>query len=210
VPPEILHHHITTLEDKGLVFPFFSETSRFPGPFEPAKSLKALKSHIFQEGHTLVTIIGIPRIGKSTILKSVLDWPVRTSPLQTTRAYAWNGNYPCTLIDTPAAPPTDLPPSFAPLLGLAKPDKDTITLLLNAINEMPEEYWSKVEKLYGIPALLRPIEGNRFVDPAHDLLVHVARKFGRISKHGPNLEAAAQIVVQDCLDGKILWWIKEV
>jgi len=54
---------------------------------------------------------------------------------------------------------------------------------------------------------MRPIQGNRFVHPARDLCVHVARKFGRLGKGGPNLEAAAQIIVEDCLKGKIHWWI---
>jgi len=50
--------------------------------------------------------------------------------------------------------------------------------------------------------------GNRFVDPAKDLLVHVARKFGRMGKGGPNLAAAAEIVAADVVKGKITWWIE--
>ena len=62
--------------------------------------------------------------------------------------------------------------------------------------------------LYGIPKLVRPIEGNRFVDPAKDLCVHVARKFGRMGRGGLNLESAAEVVVGDVLGGKIKWWVE--
>lgn len=57
-----------------------------------------------------------------------------------------------------------------------------------------------------MPKLVRPIEGNRFLDPRRDLLVHVARKFGRMGKQGLNLESAAEVVVGDVLSGKIRWW----
>jgi ribosome biogenesis GTPase A len=65
-----------------------------------------------------------------------------------------------------------------------------------------------LENLYQIPALMRPIEGNRFVNPAKDLCVHVARNFARLGKLGsPNMRAAAQIIMEDCLKGKIEWYI---
>ena len=56
-----------------------------------------------------------------------------------------------------------------------------------------------------MPKLVRPIEGNRFLDPGRDLLVHVARKFGRMGKQGLNLESTAEVVGEDVLSGKIKW-----
>jgi ribosome biogenesis GTPase A len=94
------------------------------------------------------------------------------------------------------------------LLGLREPTVETIQNLLVFLDRLPTEYYTQIEKLYEIPALVRPIEGNRFINPAKDLLVHVARKFRRMGKNGPNLESAAQIVVEDCLKGKIRWWIE--
>ena len=87
---------------------------------------------------------------------------------------------------------------------------ETIQHLLRFLNILPTEYYTQVEKLYEIPALVRPIEGNRYINPAKDLLVHVARKFGLMGKNGPNLDSAAQIVCDDCLKGKIQWWIEPV
>ena len=42
--------------------------------------------------------------------------------------------------------------------------------------------------------------------PAKDLLIHVARKYGGVGRDVPNLDAAADIVGQDCVNGKIRWW----
>ena len=151
------------------------------------------------------TIIGIPGIGKTTVRR----WLKSRASLNSDKPSSFSNKMEYTIIDTPAAEPSDLPPSLAPLLGLGQPSTDTIRYLLEVINDMPEGYWTKLEKLYGIPALVRPIKDNRFVDPAQDLLVHVARKFNRVGKYGPNLESAVEIVVNDFLDGKILWWIKE-
>lgn len=57
-----------------------------------------------------------------------------------------------------------------------------------------------------MPALVRPDPGNRFIDPTKDLLIHVARKFRRLGKSGPNLDGAADIVGEDFRNGKIKWW----
>ena len=151
------------------------------------------------------TIIGIPGVGKTAVRR----WLKSRARLDSDRPSSFSNRMEYTIVDTPAAEPSDLPPSVAPLLGLGQPSKATIRYLLELINDMPQEYWTRLEKLYGIPALVRPIKDNRFVDPAQDLLVHVARKFNRVGKYGPNLESAMEIVVNDCLDGKILWWITE-
>jgi len=84
----------------------------------------------------------------------------------------------------------------------------TVRALLQVLSKLPPTYYEQVEHLYGMPKLVRPIEGNRFVDPAKDLCVHVARKFGRMGKGGLNLESAAEVVVGDVVCGKIRWWME--
>ena len=112
-----------------------------------------------------------------------------------------------TVFDTP--PLSALFHPLLPLLGYSILNEETIASLLVVLNNMPSEtYYSQVEKLYQMPALVRPVEGNRFINPAKDLLVHVARKYGRVGKKGPNLNAAAEIVLDDCLRGRITWWME--
>jgi ribosome biogenesis GTPase A len=71
---------------------------------------------------------------------------------------------------------------------------------------MGDDHYSQLERQYNIPALVRPVKGNRFIDPAKDLLIFVARKFGRLGRRGPNVESAAEIVCEDVVKGKIKWW----
>jgi len=71
---------------------------------------------------------------------------------------------------------------------------------------MGDKWYKQLEEVYEMPALVRPMKGNRFINPTKDLLVHVARKFGRVGRQGPNLEGAAEIVGSDCASGKIKWW----
>jgi len=111
-----------------------------------------------------------------------------------------------TIIDTPALPISSDP--LLPLLGLAKVTYETISDLVSLLDKLPAEYYTQLERLYGVPALVKPIEGNRFVDPAKDLIVHVARKYRRLGKNGPNLDSAAAIIGEDCLTNKIKWWIE--
>jgi ribosome biogenesis GTPase A len=110
------------------------------------------------------------------------------------------------VIDTPGLEPT-LHPLLA-LFGLGRTNQATIGHLLPVLAALPEEYYAQLESTYSVPALIRPVEGNRFVDATRDLLVHVARKFGRMGKSGPNLESAAEIVGSDVVSGKIRWWIE--
>ena len=149
-------------------------------------------------------MVGISQVGKSTITSLLKGANSRLRPTTTLKSY--NITPEVTLIDTPALPISADP--ILPLLGLGKAGYETIAELIFVLNELPEEYYKQLESLYGVPALVRPIEGNRFIDPAKDLLVHVARKFGRLGKGGPNLDSAAEIVGGDCLKGNIQWWIE--
>jgi len=162
-----------------------------------------LKSVVIKKGGT-ICVVGIPQVGKSTVtnlLKGTISRPRPTTVLK-----SYNITPEVTLIDTPAFQIS--PDPLLPLLGLGKATYETICNLIFLLNELPEEYYKQLERFYGVPALVRPIVGNRFIDPAKDLLVHVARKFGRLGKNGLNLESAADIVSGDCLKEKIQWWIE--
>ncbi|KAE8157098.1 P-loop containing nucleoside triphosphate hydrolase protein [Aspergillus tamarii] len=76
-----------------------------------------------------------------------------------------------------------------------------VSLLLKRLSTS-EDLKSKLLQLYGIPALFSS------GDQTHDFLIHVARKRGRLGKHGvPNIEAAAMTVINDWRDGRIQGWV---
>ena len=59
--------------------------------------------------------------------------------------------------------------------------------------------------MYDIPPLMK----DASKDVKTDFLVQVARKRGRLGKGGvPNLHAAAQTVVGDWRDGRIMGWVE--
>ena len=203
MPPEVLQHAVDRCSEFGPTLPFFTMSSeRFNYTVTPNESLKMIRSAL-EKIDGKVAIIGSPFVGKSTLFTALLSLPGPRRSTEALRSRALTSK--TTLIDTPCFPPGPTP--WHALLGQACPSIESIEKLITILNYLPEEYWTQVEKLYEIPALMRPIPGNRFVHPARDLCVHVARKFGRLGKAGPNLEAAAQIIVTDCLRGKIRWWI---
>jgi ribosome biogenesis GTPase A len=162
-----------------------------------------LKSAIIKKGGT-ICVVGTPQVGKSSVTSLLKGTISRPRPTTVLKSYSITPEV--TLIDTPALPIS--PDPLLPLLGLGKVTYETISDLIFLLNDLPEEYYTQLERVYGVPALVRPIVGNRFIDPAKDLLVHVARKFRRLGKNGLNLDSAADIVGGDCLKEKIQWWIE--
>jgi nuclear GTP-binding protein len=76
-----------------------------------------------------------------------------------------------------------------------------VSLLIKRLSTS-EELMSKMLQLYNIPPLF---PGS---DQTTDFLIHVARKRGRLGKHGvPNVEAAAMTVINDWRDGRIQGWV---
>ncbi|KAI2732736.1 hypothetical protein CBS147332_1875 [Penicillium roqueforti] len=76
-----------------------------------------------------------------------------------------------------------------------------VNLLMKRLSSS-ENLLAKMLELYGITALF---PGNG--DKTTDFLVQVARKRGRLGKHGiPNIESAAMTVINDWRDGRIQGW----
>lgn len=76
-----------------------------------------------------------------------------------------------------------------------------VSLLLKRLSTS-EDLTSKLLQLYNIPTLFPS------GDQTTDFLIHVARKRGRLGKHGvPNIEAAAMTVINDWRDGRIQGWV---
>ena len=203
IPPETMQAWIDQLELIYPTYPVLNETSKFPHSISPAESLATLQAVILKKPVT-ACFLGLPAIGKSTLLNTLLGLKSRPRPTISVKSAALTSQ--CTILDTPGLPPTPHP--LLPLFGLGRPSQATIGKLLPVLASLPEEYYAQLEEIYAIPALVRPIEGNRYVDAGRDLLVHVARKSGRMGKGGPNLDGAAEDVVEDVLKGKIRWWIE--
>ena len=76
-----------------------------------------------------------------------------------------------------------------------------VSLLLRRLSSS-KELLDALKMTYSIPAL------NLDGDTTNDLLIHVARQRGRLGRGGiPNLQAAAQTVVNDWRDGRIMGWV---
>jgi nuclear GTP-binding protein len=77
-----------------------------------------------------------------------------------------------------------------------------VNLLIKRLSAS-ETLMSKMLSIYGITALFPTSQG----DKTTDFLVQVARKRGRLGKHGvPNIESAAMTVITDWRDGRIQGW----
>ncbi|KAJ5329442.1 hypothetical protein MYU51_006929 [Penicillium brevicompactum] len=77
-----------------------------------------------------------------------------------------------------------------------------VNLLIKRLSAS-EQLIAKMLEVYGITALYPTSQG----DKTTDFLVQVARKRGRLGKHGvPNIESAAMTVINDWRDGRIQGW----
>jgi ribosome biogenesis GTPase A len=184
-------------------YPLLTQKSTFEHTLSPSTSLERLKSVVLNA--STACLLGIPQIGKTSLLHTLLATKSRLSPTTNVKSYSLADT---TLLDTPAIPATLHP--LLPLLNLGKPTQQTVQYLVDELHKSGDEWYTQLEKVYGLPGLVRPIEGNRYVDPAKDLLVAVARSKGRMGRQGPNLEGAAEVVGSDCISGKIRWWMSPV
>lgn len=203
IPPETMQAWIDQLAPIHPTFPLLTRKSMFEHTLTPSTSLEKLKSVILEV--STACVLGIPQIGKTSLLHTLLATKPRLTPTIDIKRHSLDDT---TLLDTPAIPATPHP--LLALLNLGKPTQQTIQYLVGELNKLGDEWYAQLEKVYGLPWLVRPIEGNRYVDPAKDLLVAVARSKGRMGRQGPNLEGAAEVVAEDCIAEKIRWWMNPV
>jgi ribosome biogenesis GTPase A len=204
LPAEKLKEIVDGYAPSYRMFPLLTDSSSpFAHATTPAESIEQIKSVVTQsEGK--VAIVGAPFVGKSLLFAELLDISPSRKSTESLRSRELTPS--TTLIDTPPLAITSLDPLHA-LLGYTNPTFATIEDLVLLLHEGPQEYWAQLEQLYGIPALMKPIRNNRYVHPAKDLCIYVARKFGRLGKGGPNIQAAVEIITEDCLKGKLRWFL---
>jgi len=200
LPQDVLQLWTEYLSPIFPTFPLLLSESSFPITLTPSLSRRILKSTI-QETSKTACLLGIPSAGKTTLLNTLLDRKIRTKPTTSIRSHSLGDTE---IIDTPAYLP--LPHPLHDLILNSKASVDTVNALVHTLHGMGDEHYAQLERVYGMPALVRPMEGNRYIDPTRDLLIHVARKFARVGKKGPNLEGGAEVVGSDCVEGKIHWW----
>lgn len=192
-----------------------------------AALLKALKAQASNKGMkraVSVGVLGLPNVGKSSVINALtaqLGGRKDTCPTGAeagvTRALrVVKIDSTLKILDGPgvvlepeqsgAKKEKDRNARLALLAALPPANIDdpvpSVTLLLRRLESMPDEFAILVE-YYGLPAL---IPG---ADATTDFLVQVARKRGRLGKGGvPNLHAAALTVLGDWRDGRVAGWVE--
>lgn len=175
-----------------------------------------------------VGVIGYPNVGKSSVINALTArmsrgssnaCPTGAEAGVTTNLREVKLDSKLKLIDSPGIV---FPNTSGEKKGKKKQDDQARLILLNAVppkqieDPIPavnlllkrlsssEGLLSKLLQVYGIPTLS---SGSSTTDETNDFLIQVARKRGRLGKHGvPNLEAAAMTVVNDWRDGRIQGW----
>jgi nuclear GTP-binding protein len=198
LPPEVLLSWVLYLTPVFPAFPLITKKSTFNHSLTPSVSLNNLREFL-QVAAGTACLLGVPSVGKTNLLKTLLGHKKETTLYKPYDLKKYK------IIDTQGIVVPEISPELPSLIS-GETDLASITALLNVLDAMGGNNYEQVEKLYGMPALVRPMKGNRFIDPTRDLLIHVARSFGRLGKNGPNLNAAAGIVGRDCREGKIQWW----
>ncbi|KNG85920.1 GTP-binding protein [Aspergillus nomiae NRRL 13137] len=178
---------------------------------------KALKTYAHSKNlkrSISVGVIGYPNVGKSSVINALT---ARLNKAPAMHALPVKLDNKLKLIDSPGIvfPNADKKKTRKKqveerarlvLLNAIPPKQiedpvPAVSLLLKRLSAS-EDLKSKLLKLYGIPALYDA------GDQTHDFLIHVARKRGRLGKHGvPNIEAAAMTVINDWRDGRIQGWV---
>lgn len=194
----------------------------------PEKLLEALKKYANNtqlKRAVTVGVVGYPNTGKSSIINSLLgtrggnkSMAVGANAGVTTQVSKVKIDNKLSLLDCPGIV---FPTSSTK--GKSSEDENARLILLNslplkfmvdcrpAVKKLVKRLMKDPEQMklfedyYDIPAIPRdPLD--QYVT---NMLVHVARKLGRMGKHGiPNLDSAAQAVVMDWRDGRVSGWIE--
>ncbi|ODV97586.1 hypothetical protein PACTADRAFT_140096 [Pachysolen tannophilus NRRL Y-2460] len=187
------------------------------------QALKAYANKSNLKRSIIVGIIGYPNVGKSSIINSLVSrhggnkvvCPVGNQAGVTTSLREIKIDNKLKVLDSPGIvfPSTDKKQSKIKheaqlaLLNAIPPKQvkdpiSAVTLLVKRISKQ-QEMTLAFRKYYQLPPIIKPT-AEEF---AKEVLVHVARRLGRLGKGGiPNLKAAALAILNDWRDGKFVGW----
>lgn len=195
-------------------------------------SLKSYANKSNLKRSIVVGVVGFPNVGKSSIINALTAkhgnsskvCPVGNQPGVTTTLREVKVDNKLKIIDSPGI-------VFPPAVDAKKRNSKTLKLQQNAkltlLNALPtklikdptlaiqllirrlkksESSFSTFEKQYDLPQL--PELGDIDIEEYTKLvLIHVARKRGRLGKGGvPNLYSAATCILNDWKDGRFVGW----
>ncbi|ODV61559.1 RNA-binding GTPase NUG1 [Ascoidea rubescens DSM 1968] len=197
------------------------------------QSLKTYANKSNLKRSIVVGVIGYPNVGKSSIINSLTSrfnrsskaCPVGNQAGVTTSLREVKIDNKLKILDSPGIifPNTPVGVKNNSKLNQFKKEQEYKLVLLNAlsnkfikdptnaiqllikriINLENSDPFENFEKYYELP----PIPNINLKNYTKQILVHVARKRGRLGKGGvPNLDSAALSILNDWKDGKIICW----
>ncbi|KAM9925413.1 hypothetical protein OXX59_003904 [Metschnikowia pulcherrima] len=187
--------------------------------------LHALKTYATKSNlkrSIVVGVIGYPNVGKSSIINALTSrhgqskaCPVGNMAGVTTSMREVKVDNKLKILDSPGIVFPDeisrkkhVSEARLALLSAIPPKliKDPVAVVESLLQRLSKDpkMADAVKEHYSIPAL----PSQSLTDFTKQFLIHVARARGRLSRGGiPNMEAAAQTVLNDWRDGRITGWV---
>ncbi|KAL2315506.1 GTPase grn1 [Schizosaccharomyces pombe] len=232
VPSEVLNKWVTYLRNFFPTIPMRSASgsgnSNLKHQSASASStisnlLKSLKSYSAKKklkSSLTVGVIGYPNVGKSSVINALVNRSAngRSAPCpagnvagMTTSLREVKLDNKLRLVDSPGIvfPSSDSKDDLYRLVMLNAVSSTKVddpvavaSYILQFLSRVPGQL-ERMFQRYELPPLLNTSD----IDTATDFLVNIARKRGRLGRGGiPNLNAAANIVINDWHAGRIEWW----
>lgn len=236
IPTEALNQWLKFLKASFPTVPIKASPGTAPSSFNKNLTsaltanqlLQALKTYSNKANlkrSIIVGVIGYPNVGKSSVINALTNrtgsnskaCPVGNQAGVTTSMREIKVDSKLKILDSPGivfpdelfnkkSAKTNQEAKLALLSAL--PPKQIIdpispvNLLLKKFSKNPEMA-EGLKSYYNLP----PLPAANFEEFSKQFLIHIARARGRLGKGGiPNLESAAQSVLNDWRDGKILAW----